>query len=443
MKVLVAVVITLWAGAAAAAPTEEVALRLQQLEEQVRALSREIETLRSQAAAPAPARDAELERKVEALTEEITRRSAGVSFGKPLESKWGLGPAASKVYGIERGVSIGGYGEMLYTAPSGGKDSADFLRAILYTGYRFNDRILFNSEVELEHANTEKSGAVELEFAHVDFLLHDAANLRAGMMLVPVGFINEMHEPTTFWSARRPALERSLIPSTWSENGLGFFGEAGRVSYKAYVLAGLDARGFGAATGIREGRQAGSKSLAEDLAVAARLDVDAGAGVQLGFSGYVGGSGQGAKVGGGVVDARVELWDAHLAWRWKGFGLRALYTQASIGDAADVNALNGLAGDDSVGSLLRGWYAEAGYDVLASLDTDQELTLFARHESFDTQADVPAGFLRDPANDRELWTLGAAYKPHPQVVIKLDWTAQRDRADVTADEWGFAVGYEF
>ncbi len=448
------------AARAQAAPDAATLSRLQELETQVRHLTEQIERLRAQAmAAPAPAtaagadaRTAELERKVEVLTEEMTSRRSGLSFDQPLESRWGLGPAASKVYGADRGVSLGGYGEILWQgfdatrddgARSGKKDEIDALRAILYFGYRFSDRIVFNSEIEFEHANTGADGEVEVEFANVDFLLHDAFNVRAGLMLVPMGILNELHEPTTFWSARRPVVESVIIPTTWAENGFGFFGDKGPVSYRAYVVAGLDASGFSAASGLRGGRQKGSKSTAEDLAFVGRVDFDPVPGLMFGLSGFFGNSAQDATLAGKELDVAISLWDIHASYEWRGFGLRALYAQGSVGDVTELNALLGLAGTKSIGSRIEGWYGEAGYDVLASLDTKQELIPFVRYEDFDTQARVPAGFARDPANARSIWTYGFAYKPHPQVVIKLDYQDVDNEAGTGVDQVNAAVGYSF
>ena len=428
--------------------------RLQELEAQVRFLTEEIQRLRAQpapAAAPSAARAEELERKVDALAEEITSRRAGISFDQPLQSRWGLGPSASKVYGADRGVSIGGYGEVLWQGfdaerddgtRSGKKDEIDMLRAVLYFGYKFSDRLIFNSEIEFEHANTGADGEVEVEFANVDFLVNDAFNVRAGMVLVPMGLLNELHEPTTFWSARRTQVENAIIPTTWSENGFGFFGDKGPVSYRAYVVAGFDASGF-TAGGLRGGRQKGSRSTAEDLAFVARLDFDPVPGLDFGLAGFFGNSGQDVVSAGKELDVSVSLWDAHLSYQWRGLGFRALYAQGSVGDVAELNALLGLAGNKSVGSRLEGWYGEIGYDVLSHLDTEQELIPFVRFEELDTQARVPAGFLRNPASEQSIRTFGFAYKPHPQVVIKLDYQDIDNEAGTGTDQYNLAVGYSF
>ena len=149
----------------------------------------------------------------------------------------------------------------------------------------------------MEHATTgegdEEKGEVSAEFAYLDFKPWKRVGLRAGLLLLPMGFTNELHEAPVFHGARRPAVETAIIPSTWRENGAGVFGETGPVQWRAYVVAGLSSRGF-AAGGIREGRQGGSNSLAEDVAVAARADYTGISGLLAGGSLFTGESGQGA-----------------------------------------------------------------------------------------------------------------------------------------------------
>src|SRR5436309_5161415 len=183
--------------------------RIEQLERAVKELQAEIAALKS--ASPTDARIAELERKIEVLAGEIE----AMRIGEAAEAKgsdYGLGPAASKIYRTERGLSIGGYGEMLYShfgSPQPAR--ADLERAVLYVGYKFNDRWLLNMEVEHEHAGEE----VDVEFAYLDYLWRPEANFRAGLLLVPMGFLNELHEPTVYLGARRPDVEQLIIPATW------------------------------------------------------------------------------------------------------------------------------------------------------------------------------------------------------------------------------------
>jgi cell division protein FtsB len=432
--------------------------RVRDLEKKVEELERRLDSLSAGADEATRHQIEELRRQIDVLTREIENlKSAAPEKPAPSDSRgaFGLGPAASKVYGSTRGVSIGGYGEVLYQnfdeeqddgRPSGRTDTIDLARAVFYFGYKFDDRFLFNSEIEYEHATTgegdEEKGEVSVEFAYLDYLIRPELNLRAGLVLLPVGFLNELHEPPVFLGSRRPDVEDRILPTTWSELGIGAFGNAGPFSYRAYLVNGLDAAGFAGSEPLREGRQSGSNARAEDFAVTARLDFAGVPGLLVGASGYTGGSGQGREVDGRSLDARVTLLDAHAEWRWRGIQARALTARGSIGDAAQVNALNGLAGNDSVGRRFLGSYVEAGYDVLFGRGS-ASLVPFARWERYDTQDEVPRGFRADPANDVRLWTFGLQYRPIPQVVVKADYQDVRNAARTGVNRFNAALGWLF
>src|SRR5438477_1659848 len=171
----------------------------------------------------------ELKGQIDILTQQIEALKLGErqQAAQANISQYGLGAAASKVYRSEPGVSFGGYGEFLYQNPRHGLPTADVARAVLYTGYKFNDRVLFNSELEVEHATTEIGGSVSAEFAYLDYRIKPQANVRAGLVLLPMGLINEQHEPTAYFGARRPEVEHRILPTTWSELGAGVFGDSG------------------------------------------------------------------------------------------------------------------------------------------------------------------------------------------------------------------------
>ena len=166
----------------------------------------------------------ELIRRIEILTEEIEEKKLGAVAEDKYESKFGMGPAASRIYHLTKpGASIAGYGEAVYNAfanvkedgsAAGQKNQIDFLRQIIYVGFRFNDWILLNTEIEFEHAKAGdgQPGQVAVEFGYIDLQFQPAFNLRTGMVLIPVGIINEFHEPTTFQGALRPETERFIIP---------------------------------------------------------------------------------------------------------------------------------------------------------------------------------------------------------------------------------------
>jgi hypothetical protein len=407
---------------------------------------------------PAPAAETrELERRIELLAGEIEAlRSGGAAeaagAGEALEGEKGLSPAASKVYRRSRGVSIGGYGEALYTnyasrrqddAPSAAADQFDFVRQIVYLGYKFGDSVLFNSEIEVEHGSTGKGGEVSVEFAYVELQRRKELGLRAGMLLVPMGFLNELHEPPVYRGARRPEVESAIIPSTWRENGAGLFGEAGPLAWRAYVVAGLSSAGINA-SGIRGGRQSGARSRAEDLAFTGRLDWTGLPGLLVGGSFFSGETGQGAVVEGQPVGGRVTLYDLHAQYERRGLRLRGLWARSTLADAALVNRQNQLAGKASVGGAQAGWYAEASYDLMTHLPRQRwSLLPFVRYEWLDTQNDVPAGFEEDPARERTALTAGVELKPLPQVVFKADYQWLRNEARTGANQLNLAVGYLF
>lgn len=408
----------------------------------------------------------DLERKVDVLTQEIEKLKLGEA-AEPVADKAvpGFAPASSKVYFAKPSkVSIGGYGEFVVQGPSkrkqngdpsGQKKSANLQRAVLYFGYKFSDRILFNSEIEIEDAGTgeggETRGELGVEQAYIDFRLHERFGLRGGLVLVPLGLVNEVHEPTAFHGVNRPSVERFIIPSTWRENGAGVFGDIGPVSYRSYVVAGLHGvgtadpktDGFTSATGIRGGRTEGSKTFIEDMAWTGRVDVAPAPGVKAGAALYVGQADQGLT----VQSIPVSLWETHASADWRGATVKALYAEGRIGNVDTLNAAQGNtdAAKNSVGSRLFGGYAEAAFDVLTLVKgaRGQALSPFFRYERYDTQARTPGTYSKDPANSRVEYTLGATYKPIPQVAVKLDQQWKRNQARTGVNQWNLGLAYIF
>jgi len=379
----------------------------------------------------------ELERRLDLVTEELQKMKNERSVDEEYSSSYGFGPAASKVYQLTRGLSIGGYGEARYTNyihdQAGKRDQADYQRFVLYVGNKFSDRIILNTETEFEHASTEGDGSVSVEFATLDFLLTDAVNIKTGLMLVPVGIANEQHEPTLFHGNDRPLVERQVIPATWREMGIGLFGKlAEGVDYKLMLVNGLNAAGFGS-TGIRDGRQIGSKSIAEDWAVVARLDYEPVLGLNLGGSAYWGDAGQEQDFAGNRVDVLTRIYEIHGQYKVAGLELKALGSVVRIGDSAAVSAQVLEQVPDRIGA----WYGEVAYDVLPLVvsGTQQYLAPFVRYEQID---------YRGSDQDVDLLVTGLSYKPIPNVVVKADYRNFNNRvvADA-ADEINLGFGFIF
>lgn len=456
---LLFVSLTLCLGSSwAAAQDPPAADRLAALEAEVAALRAVLASLQPPTApvpeeAPDPAPGlAELARRIDLVAAELESLKLGEVAVQADRSLHGLGPAASKVYRQPKGVSIGGYGEMVYQnfagtndagALSGKTDEIDLLRGIVYVGYKWNDRWLLNTELEWEHSSTGKGGEASVEFAYVDRLIRPEINVRAGLVLLPMGLLNELHEPTVFLGARRPGVENAILPTTWRENGLGVFGEIGGLTYRSYVVNGMDARGF-SASGLRGGRQKGALAKAADFAWVGRLDWTATPGLIVGGSVYRGGSGQGlVDPGRGELGVDTHLSELHVDWRWRGLEARGLWSEARLDDVAGLNRALGLTGNRSVGEKLEGAYLQAGYDLLAGRPASDRLVAFARFESFDTQAQVPVGWQRNPASDQEIRTFGLQWQPFDQLIVKGDWQDLSNDAGTAVDQFNLALGWVF
>ena len=398
-------------------------------------------------------RVSKLEQQNDALSRELERSQFGDVVTPVGDSVFGMGPAASKIYAVDQGLSIGGYGETVFNhfEADGKSDQFDNLRAVLYFGYKYNDKWVLNTEIEIEHGSTSKDGSVSSEFAYLDYLSSDALNFRAGLMLVPVGIVNELHEPTVFLGVRRPDVENRIIPTTWRENGIGLFGDlAEGLSYKAYIVNGLKGESF-SGKGLRGGRQKGAEAISDDFAGVVRLDYEATTGLTVGGSIYSGDSGQ--DVG---VSADTTIWEGHVDYRSGGWSVQGLYTQASVDNAAELSraiaagkADDGVAPADSeidaVGEDLVGWYVQAGFDVLSLTDGfgEASLTPFVQFSEYNTQDSVAAGFTADAKYDVEVITLGLQYQPIDEIVFKADYQLYDNGADSADNQFNLGLGYVF
>lgn len=416
----------------------------------------------------------DLEEQVEILADEVGRLESifAVPEESALESVHGLGPAASKVYKRDHGLSIGGYGEIRLRSFQNTKDDDqddvfDALRAVFYVGYKFNENWVFNSEIEFEHAGGD-GGSVSAEFLTLDYLWRDEANLRMGLVLVPMGFVNEIHEPNFFFGAERPEVERVILPSTWRENGVGIFGRiADRISYRAYVINGFKGSDF-TSNGLRAGRQKGSRALANDFAFVARVDVDVAPSLLLGGSIYTGQSGQEEDftspidcITRSLPDAMTTIYELHLQYKGYGASVRGLWTEAFVDEAGRLSraldksyidagggtrVFDGNNPDQAIAQQMRGWYVEVAYDILPLFHEETRMSLepYFRYERYDTQRDVSDLLYRaDKSKDIELYVAGLQFKPIPQIVLKLDYRHFDPAKGHRADEVQALVGYVF
>ncbi|MDA0947839.1 MAG: hypothetical protein O2799_04930 [Planctomycetota bacterium] len=368
-------------------------------------------------------------RQVEILAMELERRDLGTVAYGDLQAVSGLGPAASRIYATESGASIGGYGELLYGFDPDGQDEFDALRGVIYLGYRFSDQWLVNTEFEFEHG-TESF----LEYSWVDYLATEEFALRGGLLLSPLGFVNESHEPTTYLPVGRSQTETRIIPTTMREMGVGAWGQSGSVEWRAYVINSLNGERFNSG-GLRAGRTKGDRADAEDLSVTARMDWRATPGLTLG-GGFQAGDSAGANARDLGTDLGTLIVELHASWQWGAWDARALAARADLDGAAAFNAATPGA---NLAERMDGAYLEVGYDLLAGREDAARLLPYVRLETIDTQAALPSNASRqDEASDR-YFTVGLNYQPTPGVVVKLD----HQTSDNGDDRIGFFIGYAF
>jgi DtxR family Mn-dependent transcriptional regulator len=337
---------------------------------------------------------------------------------------------------------ISGYMDFHVNKADGEAAVIDFHRFVLLVSHSFTSKIRFVGELEVEHAfveGLEESGELELEQAYVDFLLSRPFNIRAGMLLLPMGIINERHEPPVFNGVERPFVDTVIIPTTWFDAGAGVHGEIGRgLRYRAYVASPLNAREFSADEGIREGRQKGAQATAASAAFTGRAEYLGVRGLTVGAALWQGTS-QVTQTP--ELKSSVKVGEADVRYRRGRLELRGEIARVNIGNAAALNDSLGRAVGvpPNIARALRGFYGEAGYRIWDA-GSPRDLVTFFRYENFDTQFRMPAGLLPLKEFDRDAWVVGATYYPDPDVAVKADYIYLRNRSGIFANRHLLNVG---
>lgn len=395
----------------------------------------------------------QLQQKVEALESKLAEKDSASTAATPtnqqaLEQKVAeqqeqidaLAQAQDEQTDDGKKVHIGGYGELHYNHleadnSANDLDQIDVHRFVLFLGYDFTDDWRFFSEVELEHAlaGESKPGEVELEQAYVERdLLNDTASVKAGLFLLPVGILNETHEPPTFYGVERNDVESIIIPSTWWAGGGAYtqrFGSGWQWDIALHEGLMMPTTG-GSAFRVRSGRQKTAEANSEDLAATTRIKYTGIPGVELAASvQYQKDPSQGSGDG---LDSGL-LYQAHVAVQRGRFGFRALYA----GWDFDIDEAIGLANGVAQATLDRaedqnGWYVEPSWKVLETLG------IYARYE------DIEAAREQD---NFDQWQVGLNYWPHESIVFKVDWR-ERTHDIITSQGRDFSgfdlgVGYQF
>lgn len=341
-----------------------------------------------------------------------------------------------------KAITVGGYGELTYNQPEANNGEIDVQRLVLLFGYQFNEKTQFVTEVEFEHVQE-----VFIEQAFINYNIAPNVSLRGGLMLVPMGIINEFHEPTTFNGVERPEVDNAIVPTTWREIGVGVTGRFNEISlgYQAYVFNGFQSlngtKTLGGSSGLRNGRQKGIQSTINKPNFSTKLDYYGLPGLRLGLSGYFGRTqAQDAvdMIDGSDVGISMIGLDARYAYQR--FTARGQFIHANISDSDAYNTLNSA----NLGSELQGWYLEAAYNLLPQ-DKEQRLFAFTRYEQYDTHAATEGTLMRNDAYNRNDLTSGLSYHIAPGVVLKGDYQIRNNAqaGSEVANRLNFGIGVWF
>lgn len=433
------------APAYAETPDEALARRLDALTQELEALKTQVKQLKAQNEALAAQQEGS-----------TAGAGAGVAPGTtttvaldPYTAPTGVSTQASANTVLGR-TSLFGYGEINYNHydHDSSRTEATVRRAVFGIGYRYDENTRFVSEFEVENAvvSAEDGGEFEVEQFYVDHRFTDWANLKAGLLLIPSGYINTTHEPPRYFGVERNFVETAIIPSTEREGGIALYGSTRYgLSYDIGVTTSFNFANWD--FGSNEGRESPlgaahqelSNARAADLAQYVALNYDGIRGLNIGASVFTGEAGQNQP--NFTASPHFTLTEAHARYVRGPLQLQALYAQGHISDTAAVNLAN-VGQPTPIPSNFHGWYLQSAYRVWKHRDL--EFVPFFRYERFNTAdnyAALPAGLGLPGQGTETVRTYGASFFLNPNVVFKADY--QQFGIDKASNRFNLGVGLQF
>lgn len=331
---------------------------------------------------------------------------------------------------IQQKTVISGYGSALYQRDfNAGLSRASLERVVLFVGHQFNSKIVFFSEMELENAlvaGGEEKGEIAMEQAFLKFNLSPRKYIVAGLFIPRIGILNENHLPVNFNGVERPLVEQLIIPATWREIGIGFYGRSRLfpVNYSVAVMNGLNSETFEHGNGIRGGRAEGSNATANNLAVTASVQYNWND-FKFQVSGYAGGTVGLSKRGAdslnltsGAFGTPLYLTEANVQYNYGPISAKAIIADINYPGADKINT----AYAKNIAKNMYGGYVEAGYDWLYNKQRGGSFISFVRYEMLDMNASIPTPpkAIYDGTLKQQHLIAGFSYLPIPNVVIKAD-----------------------
>ncbi|HKK10673.1 MAG TPA: hypothetical protein VJ939_07530 [Bacteroidales bacterium] len=364
--------------------------------------------------------------------------------------------SAEKLLMTKGNLKIGGYGGVHYNQPLSSETrengKLDVHRFIMMMGYQFNDRTQFVTELEFEHVKE-----IYVEQAFLQYKLNDFMNLRAGLILTPMGIVNEYHEPTVYHGVERPVLDHDIVPSTWREIGVGFYGLVlpASLKYQVYMMNGFNSfdgeAQIGGDDGMRGGRQKAAESFVSAPNLAAKVEYFGIRGLNLGLAGYFGktqstlydGVAKDDDIAMATADSSVvgiSMLGADARYSMKGWKVAAQLYYTSLSNTEEYNEFTANKGGGDLGSSMFGYYVDLGYNVLRNTQSEKQLIPFVRYSNFDTHRSVPANIAANNAYQRDIITTGLSLYLDKGAVLKADMQFVKDGA---SDEYSttFNAGF--
>ncbi|MBI3345684.1 MAG: hypothetical protein HY020_00555 [Burkholderiales bacterium] len=410
------------------------------------------------------ATEAELARKLDALAAELAsvkaqlvqlqqQRAAQPGPAAPVSAAAPATAPAAPVIAAdaprsEPATVITSYGEINYNRPTkaGQNAQADIRRFVLGYEHRFDSKTKVVTELEVEHAVASASdgGEVAIEQAYIEHQIRPDLALRAGLFLMPVGLLNENHEPTAFYGVERNFVETAIIPTTWREGGIQLVGtfDSG-LTLQGGLSTSFNLNKWDATS--TEGRDSPLGSIHQEMAQAKGHDLAMfGAANWRGIPGLLLGgsvfSGQ-ASQGLATAKSRITLWDVHARWTPGRWDFSTVYSRGSISNTAALN-LPLIGNDTLIPKSFDGFYVQGAYKLWSS--DDYALLPFVRWERFNTAksyADLGPGLTPDAARAERVITVGANFRLSQNIVFKADY--QRFREATDANRYNLGVGWSF
>jgi outer membrane murein-binding lipoprotein Lpp len=426
---IAAAILPLTGAHSAIADQAETDARIRELSTQIETLRKEVDALRAAQSQP---------------TGVVATPTAGATVA---ESAPPAAPASA--------ISFTGYGEANYTQPSGGSGDAiaDLTRVVFGVGYQFDERTRLEVEAEWEHAVTsaDDEGEVAIEQAYIAHQFGDNMQLNAGLFLIPMGIINERHEPPVFFGVFRPLTETAIIPTTWREGGVSVLGSTqGGLQWSLGITTGFNLAKWdptsleGQESPLGSIHQEMSLAVAEDISIFGSLKYTGIPGLTLGAAVFTGGAGQGQPAF-PADDSQATLWSAYARWMPRNWQLTALFAEGYLSDTADLN-LTFIGNPSPVPSRFWGGYAEVSYHGWAA--GSWRLAPFARIEQFNTGAEfarIGQGLTPTALDTETVTTLGTSLFLTSSVVFKLDYQffSPSNAALGYEDRVNLGVGYMY